>query len=66
MKEKRTTIHYRKVSIAFDSEAKAAYIKLHHRQVAGSREVMAVIDLDRRGEIIGVEIYPITARKATY
>jgi uncharacterized protein YuzE len=48
-------------TVSFDTEANAVYYKLASRRVAKSRKTRVngldyVIDFDRKGEIVGVEV----------
>jgi uncharacterized protein YuzE len=50
-----------KAAVSFDTEANAMYYKLGSRRVAKSRKTRVngldyVIDFDRKGEIVGVEV----------
>jgi uncharacterized protein YuzE len=55
------------VRVRFDEQADALYLRLNDSPVAESEEVRpgVVLDLDERGEIVGIEILRVGERLPT-
>jgi len=53
--------------VRFDQEADALYIRLDDSRVVESEEIRpgVVVDLDQRGEIIGIEMLRVSQRMPT-
>ncbi|NLT35542.1 MAG: DUF2283 domain-containing protein [Gaiellales bacterium] len=53
--------------VRFDEKADALYVRLAESRVSGSEEIRpgVVLDLDERGEIVGLEILRVCERLPT-